>query len=332
MGDKIRHSRPPLARMIGIHELLQGGQKTNCRTLATLLEVSPKTIQRDIDFMRDQLGLPIEYDVTTHSYSYTCAVAQFPGVLISEGELVALSVAKRALSQYVGTPFQKPLHDALDKLAAGVRGLLPAASDGDGTESFSFRASGQSTGDPGIFEAASESVLRREEIEFRYRKLGDDGCESRRVQPLHLACIEQQWYLYAVDLQRAGKVRTFALARISDLVRSGRHFTREEPFSLEDHLAGSFGVFSCTRPERIELRFDELGARLVRDRVWHTTQNIEPLAEGGCRFSLHVGISPEIERWILGWGAHVEVLAPVALREAIAAQTLRAATRYRASE
>ena len=315
--------------MLGIHELLQRGQKTNRRTLSQGLEVSAKTIQRDIDFMRDQLGLPIEYDVSTHSYSYTRKVVQFPTMQISEGELMALSVAKRALTQYQRTPFEKPLRDAFEKLTAGLRDQIHFAWREAAGETISFRASGQSSvGDPGLFEAASQCILRGEEIEFTYRKLGGDG-EARRVQPLHLACIEQQWYLFGFDLRREGKVRTFALARMSRLQRTGRHFEQPARFSVDEHLAGSFGVFSSAKPERIVLRFDELGGQLVRERTWHATQRIEPSAGGGLRLSLEVGLSPEIERWILGWGEHVEVLAPVSLRAAIAEKAARVAALYR---
>ena len=330
MDIKIRLSRPPLARMLDIHELLQRGQKTNRRTLSQVLEVSAKTIQRDIDFMRDQLGLPIEYDVSTHSYSYTRQVVQFPTMQISEGELMALSVAKQALTQYQRTPFEKPLRDAFEKLTAGLRDQMHFAWREAAGETISFRASGQSSvGDPGLFEAASQCILHGEEIEFTYHKLGGENGEQRRVQPLHLACIEQQWYLFGFDLQREGQVRTFALARMSRLQRTGRHFEPPERFSVDEHLAGSFGVFSSARPERIVLRFDELGGQLVRERTWHATQRIEPLADGGLRLALEVGISPEIERWILGWGEHVEVLAPAGLRATIAGKTARVAALYR---
>ena len=56
------HSRPPLERMMRMHERLKSGRFPNCRKLAEELEVSAKTVQRDIDFMRYRLGLPIEYD------------------------------------------------------------------------------------------------------------------------------------------------------------------------------------------------------------------------------------------------------------------------------
>lgn len=52
-------SRAPLVRMTRLHEELKARRFPNCRKIAEALEISAKTIQRDLDFMRDQLGLPI---------------------------------------------------------------------------------------------------------------------------------------------------------------------------------------------------------------------------------------------------------------------------------
>lgn len=317
--------------MIDIHELLQSRQKANRRTISELLEVSAKTVQRDIDFMRDQLGLPIEYDVSSHSYSYTRDVVQFPTVQISERELVALSVAKRALTQYHATPFEKPLDDAFAKLSAGLREQAKYGWRESAGEAISFRASGQSAADVALLEGASQSILRGEQITFVYRKFGSPGEEARAVQPLHLACIEQQWYLFGIDLARDAEVRTFALARMSRLEGTGRHFERAEPFSIDAHLANSFGVFACAQPQHIVLRFDALGREVVGERGWHASQRTKPLADGSLELSLDVGISPEVERWILGWGEHVEVLAPEELRLTIGRRIEAAATPYKPS-
>src|SRR4051812_12303389 len=63
MSSRLQLSRPPLERMLRIHDELRRGAFTNCTKLATDLEVSRKTIVRDIAFMRDRLELPIEFDV-----------------------------------------------------------------------------------------------------------------------------------------------------------------------------------------------------------------------------------------------------------------------------
>lgn len=303
--------------MLRIHALLQKGGPISRSALAGELEVSPKTVGRDLDFMRDRLGLPLEYDPARHGFVYTRRVVQFPTMKISEGELVALSVARKALTQYRGTTFEKPLRDAFEKLTGGLRDQIQF-SWGDLGESISFRAAGQSVGDLSTFETASQGVLRAEELEFSYQKLGSDAAESRSVEPLHLACIDNQWYLFARDRARAGAMRTFALTRIAGLRATGRHFERPADFSLDEHLADSFGVFSAPAPGEVRLRFDAFSARLIRERTWHASQVIEPLPGGGLELVMHLGLSPEVERWILGWGEHVEALAPAALRESIA--------------
>src|SRR5690606_31735405 len=85
-----RFSRPPLERMMRLHAAIKAGSFPNCRKLAKELEVSAKTIQRDIDFMRDRLNLPIEYDQLHFGFTYTEPVTHFPSIEVSEGEVVAL--------------------------------------------------------------------------------------------------------------------------------------------------------------------------------------------------------------------------------------------------
>ena len=84
-------SRPPLERMLRIHQALQSGKFPNASTLAREIEVAAKTIHRDIEFMRDRLGLPIEYDSARIGYHYTKEVSAFPNIQITEGELFALT-------------------------------------------------------------------------------------------------------------------------------------------------------------------------------------------------------------------------------------------------
>ena len=67
---QLPHSRPPLACMMRIHQEFQDARLANCTQLAELLEVSTKTIARDLEVMRDQLGLPVEYDAQIYAWRY----------------------------------------------------------------------------------------------------------------------------------------------------------------------------------------------------------------------------------------------------------------------
>ena len=77
-----RYSRPPLARMVRLHEEMTGNRYPNCRKIGEEFEVSAKTVQRDINFMRDRMGLPIEYDKARFGFHYTRPVSGFPSASI----------------------------------------------------------------------------------------------------------------------------------------------------------------------------------------------------------------------------------------------------------
>src|SRR3954466_10399841 len=79
-AEGLPYSRPPLERMLRIHQSIQSGKFPNASTLARELEVSTKSIHRDIEFMRDRLDLPIEYDGSKFGYRYTEEVNAFPTV------------------------------------------------------------------------------------------------------------------------------------------------------------------------------------------------------------------------------------------------------------
>src|SRR6266566_5497257 len=138
--DAGTHSRPPLERMLRIHQALQSAKRPNASTLARALEVSTKSIQRDIEFMRDRLQLPIEYDGSQFGYYYTEEVGAFPTVQITEGELFALLVAEKALQQYRGTNFEKPLLSALKKMAASLPDTI-SLNLSEWEQTISFRTS-----------------------------------------------------------------------------------------------------------------------------------------------------------------------------------------------
>jgi predicted DNA-binding transcriptional regulator YafY len=96
------YSRPPLARMMRLHELLMANQFPNCRQLAEEFEVSAKTVQRDVNFMRDRLSLPIDYDKGRFGFRYTRAVSNFPATT-GDDPRGAANPWKRAVPGPVGT-------------------------------------------------------------------------------------------------------------------------------------------------------------------------------------------------------------------------------------
>src|SRR3954451_2451476 len=301
-------SRPPLERMMRLHAVLKAKRFPNCQKIAAEFEVSAKTIQRDIDFMRYRLGLPIDYHPQEFGFFYTEPVTGFPNIEVSEGEITALLVAQKALAQYKGTPFERPLQSAFRKLTDGLEHRL-SFSWHDLEDAISFRSAGASISDLELFETVSKGVLRQVELEFEYRKLESRSYEMRRVRPYHLGCLENQWYLFAEDLERR-QLRTFALPRMRKVRLTTKGFRRPADFSIAQILSGSFGVYSSGKKQRIRIQFDPFAARLVAERKWHESQRVREQTNGSILLELELGGLEEIERWILSWGKHARVLAP----------------------
>ena len=114
-------SRPPLRRIMGIDQAVRSGGWPNATTLAAEFEVDPKTVRRDIAYLRDQLHAPLEYDPARFGYFYREPSFRLPFFQLTEGELVAVLLAERVLKQYRGTPFEADLRRAFAK----VTELLP---------------------------------------------------------------------------------------------------------------------------------------------------------------------------------------------------------------
>ena len=92
-------SRPPWERMMRFHNLIKEESFPNCNRVAKEFEVSWRTVMRDVDFMRDRLNLPLEFNPHRNGYYYTEPVEQFPQLPFSEAEVFALLIAHKAVAQ-----------------------------------------------------------------------------------------------------------------------------------------------------------------------------------------------------------------------------------------
>lgn len=309
-------TRPPIDRMKKIFHAIKAGDFPNRPFLAGKIEVTTKTIQRDIDFMRDRLTLPIAYNDDQKGYEFTEPVENFPLVELCEAELVSVFVAQKALTQYKGTPFEHPLRSAFDKLISSLNGKISLSWE-DLDSEISFRSFELAPADLKTFQTVSEAVRKNAVLEFEYKKLEALSFEKRQIEPYHLACILNQWYCFGYDLKRED-IRTFVLGRMQGLKATGQTFVRPKKFSIQDHLKGSFGVFSGKGSHTVKIRFDKFSSQLVRERIWHPSQVIQELTNGELELRLTLSSLNEIEPWVMSWGVHAKILQPKELIKKLA--------------
>jgi proteasome accessory factor B len=153
-------SRPPLERMMRIHQEIAAGKYPNATTLAGEIEVTTKTIHRDLNFMRDRLQLPLAFEAGRRGYHYTQPVSSFPTLQITEGELFALLVAEKALQQYRGTSFEQPLLSAFKKMEASLPDTI-SLNLADWEQTISFRHSAEPSLTLEIFDGLATATAGR---------------------------------------------------------------------------------------------------------------------------------------------------------------------------
>src|SRR5213594_2559668 len=203
-------SRPAIERILQIHRAIQSGKYPNANTLGQQLEVSAKSIHRDFIFMRDRLRLPLKYHDLKFGYYYTRPVRNFPTLLLSEGELFAMLVAEKAVQQYRGTAFEKPLLSAFRKMAASLPESV-SLSLADWEQTISFRTSAEPILDLQTFDTLDKATARHQQLLLTYRKPGRKETEPRVVDPYHLANINGEWFLFA-HCHLRNDIRTFVPA------------------------------------------------------------------------------------------------------------------------
>jgi predicted DNA-binding transcriptional regulator YafY len=316
-------SRPPLERMMRIHDAIQSGRFPSAQTLARDLEVSSKSIQRDLEFMRDRMQFPIEYDEKHWGYYYTKDVSSFPAFNVTEGELFAVLVAEKALHQYRGTNLEKPLLSAFRKMAAGLPETI-SLHMADWEQTISFRSSAEPISNLEIFDQLARAAAEGRQLELQYRKPGGAAAEKRAVDPYHLANVNGDWFLFAYCHLRRD-VRTFVPARIQGAAPTGKRFQRPKDFSIESALRDSFGVHSGKSDYNVVIRFNEMVADYIREKKWHASQHLKNLPNGGVELKLRLSSLIEVQRWILSWAGNAEVVEPAELREAVRAAGARIA-------
>ncbi|HWE35747.1 MAG TPA: transcriptional regulator [Isosphaeraceae bacterium] len=323
-----RATRPPTERFAALDRALRAGRYPNARSLADEIEVSPRTVQRDVEFLRDRMGAPIAFDPRRNGYYYADPTYLLGAATLSQAELLALLLAERALRQYRGTPYAADLARAFAKVAAGLEGPEPPAP-GDLDAAYSFRTAAAAPPDPAVFGALGAAVRGRRRVAIAYWTASRDEETRREVDPYHLACVDARWYLIGYCHARH-EVLMFAAWRIRSLEQTCEGFDEPPDFDADSYLAGAFAAMRGGEGERhrVRLRFTGEATRYAREPSWHPSQTAEEGADGSLLIGLEVSHLREVERWALSWGAECEVLEPAELRDRVARAAATTAAIY----
>jgi proteasome accessory factor B len=319
-----------MERMMRIHRKIEDREYPNCTKMSADFEVSVRTLKRDIEFMKDSLEMPIEFDVPRNGYYFRTPQPHFPRVPLTEKEIVGFFVAQRTIAQYQGTSLQPVLDGAFRKMTAQLDDNVKYSLGGL-DEVLSIRPLAPGDAELETFEILTRAVRERRAVQFMYRKHGELKYMCKCVHPLHVAYVNNQWTLFArvpAAPANGAAVRKFILARLSRPELTAERFTVSGKFDLDKELSGSLGVYKGKEDYTVVVDFDAWGADDVRGRRWHSSQELKDHPGGGLTLKLRLNSLEEVERWVLGFGKHATVVGPEELKRRLFATAEELWRRY----
>ncbi|MCO6439458.1 MAG: transcriptional regulator [Phycisphaerae bacterium] len=319
------------------------GQGVALRELVAEAEVSERTIQRDLELLRE-LGFPLKHEEDGHGKRFWRMPHDFfrSGTLVlSLTEAVSLHLSERMFSTVAGTYLADGITSALQK----IRSLLPAPALGhfaDLDRIVAVRRRGYTDYAPyaGVIRSLIDAIREQRSVDLDYRAVWRDDEYTMRFDPYALVLYDGDVFVMGRS-HRARGIRVLKVTRIPDARMSESRFTRPTGFSVEEHFRASFGIIHADGdPIEIVVRFSGPSAALVEERVWHESQQLARADAESTLFERTTGnkgdllatfrLADVVEflRWIKGFGSDAEVVRPQWLRERLRDELHQAWKRY----
>ena len=308
MSDK-RNNKVQRYRLLQIDEEIRSGKFPNATSLSKKIEVSSRTIQRDIEYMRDMYNAPIEFDAYKNGYYYTEENFYIKSVPLSEGELFSVALFDQLLEQYRNTPLENDLRSVFKKIEMSLPNKITLDSSFLQNQ-ITFIPDQMGTINSENFSKIFSALKNRHVLDFEYRPLQKTTWMTRRINPLHAVCQKGNWYVMGFCHDKKD-IRVFNFSRMQNVTESKEEFDIPEDFNPDKYFDKEIGIWlSATKKYTVELLISAEIGTFALERSWNKNQKIEQREDGSVWVSFETTQLPEVKRWVLGQGKTVKVLGP----------------------
>lgn len=305
-------------RLLSILLLLQVHRRQTARELAQRLEVSERTIHRDMEALSGA-GFPVFAERGTGGGWMLVEGYRTNLTGLNKDEIQALFLTK-PLRLLADLGLEKASDAALLKLSAA----LPSAHR-DNAEHARQRihvdVSGWNRSSESIefLPALQEAVWRERQLKLTYQRGG--GCDpvERVIDPLGLVAKGSVWYLVAgVD----GEVRSYRVSRVLEIQVTDQPCVRPKRFDLAEYWEQSTASFKANLPQyqaTVRVAPETFPMMRFAGRFARIGQADPPDADGWIRVAIRFDVEEMAIEWVLSFGSKMEVVEPETLREKVIA-------------
>lgn len=300
------------------------GRPYSTTELARRLGVTPRNVRRYIAELSERGRLPLVHERRGWRLAPGARLELLP-IHLELGQAAALYLAARLLLAAADEP-NHAVREAVAALASvmprEIRPFLDRLSSAAGPRDGPFAD---------VFRVVAYGWALSQRLRLSYEPRSHPGTRVEgRLDPYLIEASAIGRAVYVIGrLDPPGELRVLKLERIRSAELTSESFEAPPPGEMLARLDAAWGVWlSEAPPIELLLRFDPAVAPRVRETRWHPSQRLEPQPDGALLMHIAVASVVEILPWLLGWGAHCEVLEPAAVRRQVGEEAARAAAQY----
>jgi predicted DNA-binding transcriptional regulator YafY len=302
-----------MERVYWIDGEIRAGRFPNAEKVVARFEVSKRLAYSDRAYLLNRLHAPLVPNKEHNGWTYSNFDWMLPFLALSESEAATMRRSLLVLEEYLSPA---------DAAVAGqlFNRLSPDLCKGLTTETLSGAIHLLPRAQPPrqLLADCRQAIRYAQRLHLRYYSIRHDQVTERIIHPYHLHTFSGEAHLIAWCETRQA-IRQFFLGRFRtyEVLPEEAAFVRQAGFDAEVYLRQGLTLLHGGERVTIRARFTPYQARWIREREYHSTQQLEELPDGGLIVTLQVGGTEEARRWLMSFGSEVEVLEPAELRAEI---------------
>ncbi len=290
-------------RIYYIDRAIQENGAVTTKEVAAHFENSERQIKRDIEYMRERIGMPLIYDYTKRGYRYDkeSSLLRYS----NEKALIFFSLLKSILAN-------KDMLPLIDKEAMRIVKEAMSSDYRDISDKITYTSVIADPPDYSTFSECCKALKDNMAITIAYVNANNIP-SIRTIEPLHLISYSARWYMIAFDLTKQD-LRSFYLTRIQSIMVTSLPIAKRDIESrLASYISSGFGIFHGEEAFRVGLEIYAPASYTVKNQLWHKDQKLtESTRNGEVVVTLEVPTThlSEILSKVLSFGSLAKPLYP----------------------
>ena len=314
-------NKSAFVRINQIDKMIRSGQATSTDKLAGELEVTKRTVERDIATMKYELGADIVYNRTLKRYEYGEQALAVPAQWLSQKEIALMLISEKSMQMFTGTDFHKSIHPAFNHFLDPIREYkddMDYIKNLCGSVYFnrSFEPMGKLKNK---FSTMLNAIMEQKVVTLYYSKNSVEKPTKRTIEPYTLVNNDNEWQFIGY-CRKNRRIKTFSLQKASRIKTLDLFCDSPVDYDPDDFITHKFdAIIEETPVYDIKIKISKTITDMISSTLWHPTQEIIE-SKNFDYITLQGALTNELICWILSLGSDATVVKPKILRDKIREQ------------